>query len=379
MRDLQSASTVVLDSKESNANLNNNSDPTVDEFTDDNDIIMKSSSKIEIGQVVQSTVSNDSVYARTEASDTQTQELVDNEQDDKTVACQDPTKPEGATEEVVSQEHTVPEIALEQQHQDGYGTPPPEEEDDTVLPSSSDGRKENGDECISVSQLPKVIVKNSITAAINRLSLKDSRSEDDKELKGTDHESMNGEKNLADLGAAEEAQENQVLQQDTEQTTTGEGGMNKGNGEQSEQLNEANVILSYVTDLEGQDGGLTDEENASNPDNSLVDKAKPNGQDPSHEENKDEAGVDDNAPNVAEKVATVDNDDATEDHASDSVEKHETTEVEAKESDDGGVSGDSAIHLGEAPTVFVTDDAEEPSNSSPVHNDQQELDKDPPQ
>lgn len=333
VRDLQSASTVVIGSRESNANLNNNNGPV--DSKDDN---LKSSSKIEIGKVLYSTMSTDNVFTRDEASETQTQESIidsqvdDSEQVENTTANQEQSTPHEATENEASQEEAAPEeatqnvtshwkytetaITTKQQHPDEGDGPSPKvapAEEELVRPQSSNSKGEI-DQCNSVNQLPKVIVDKSINAAVYRLSLRDSSSEECM-VHVVDHETETGEKE-SETKAAQNSHDNHSLQQQSEIIGSETGGMTEGNGE-----HEAPV---------------------SNTNNT----------------------TDDNTPKG---------------HVSDSVDKDESIPEAEAEKDTSGEegNGNSVTHLEEA--TMLVGNAEGSPSPSQTHDEQQEAEEAPSQ
>lgn len=198
-RDLQSASTVVIGAGLSNTNLNNNNNnDTTNSTTEGNN---RSSSKIDFShQMLPSTMSTDSVFVGGEtAQETKTEDGTietqgsdsilkppdtANQDQEKTEVEQEPTTEQQQQEEDVegdiSEQKEREEISDESSAQEpdkgdgGYGDT---SKGDATRPQLSASRNSIG-ECNSVTQLPKVIVRKSITAAVNRLSLhKDSEDE----------------------------------------------------------------------------------------------------------------------------------------------------------------------------------------------------------
>ena len=179
MRNLHSASTVVI-GEQSNTNINNNNGRSNSTPNVSDDDKIANSSRIEIGHMVSTAASEtDSVFIRNpnEAVDTHTQESII---ETPAASAHDvQLLGEGANQ----QPH---ETAEPQQKEAGdevtsVGQPPADgataQEENAARPPSSLSRKEI-DECNSLSQLPKVIVRKSINRAIKRLSLhKDDEAE----------------------------------------------------------------------------------------------------------------------------------------------------------------------------------------------------------
>ena len=197
-RDLQSASTVVIGAGLSNTNLNNNNNnnDTTNSTTEGNN---RSSSKIDFGhQMLPSTMSTDSVFVGGEiAQETKTEDGTIKSQGSESIlkppdtANQDQEKTEVEQEQTTEQQQQEEDVEgkiSEQKEREEIGDESLAQEldkgdggdtskGDATRPQSSASRN-SIDECNSVTQLPKVIVRKSITAAVNRLSLhKDSEDE----------------------------------------------------------------------------------------------------------------------------------------------------------------------------------------------------------
>ena len=233
-RDLQSASTVVIGAGLSNTNLNNNNNnDTTNSTTEGNN---RSSSKIDFShQMLPSTLSTDSVFVGGEtAQETKTEngtiksqgsDLIlkppdtANQDQEKTEVEQEPTTEQQQQEEDVegkiSEQKEREEISDESSAQeldkgDGGDT----SKGDATRPQSSASRNSIS-ECNSVTQLPKVIVRKSITAAVNRLSLhKDSEDE----VEVSRQEDQTNEQVEGEHGErASEAHQEEVIPQEQEQ------------------------------------------------------------------------------------------------------------------------------------------------------------------
>ena len=191
-----------------------------------------SSSKVEIGHVV-STSSSDSVFVLNEqaAPDTDTKEnVIETPQaqnaplDEKSVVNEEPVKsePNEAPEPERKEVEASDEVPSEQS---GVAAVEPEEKE--ARPPSNTSRNDI-DECNSVSQLPKAIVRKSINAAVNRLSLpKEPSGEDDdveaNKVQGTQPEAV-----------LQENQMSESPQQESEQMGDNEKGENKKENQSDE-------------------------------------------------------------------------------------------------------------------------------------------------
>lgn len=210
--------------EQSNTNLNNSNDHNNTQANvSDDDKITKSSSKVVVGHMV-STASSDSVFVRNEAMDTRTQESIV-----ETPAAHSMQLEESANQETVetTQIEGEGEKASSEQPDGAAG------EENVARPSSSMSRMEI-DECNSVSQLPKVIVKKSINAAINRLSLhKDPSSDGD-----------NAETNIVNEKQSEavpqENQVQQIVEGENVKENQPEAAHNEGIDTQEEEVKETN-------------------------------------------------------------------------------------------------------------------------------------------
>ena len=186
MRDLHSASTIVI-GEQSNTNLNNNNGPNNSPANVPDDDKIANSSKVEIGHMV-SMVSSDSVFDSNEAADTHTQVSESANQELHETAEPEQTgneeQPDVAAVEGESVNQEPHETEQKEVAGDEVMSEQPDVEENAARPPSSVSRKEI-DECNSVSQLPKVIVKKSINAAVNRLSL---HKDDEVETSGANEE-----------------------------------------------------------------------------------------------------------------------------------------------------------------------------------------------
>ena len=178
VRNLHSASTVVI-GEQSNININNNNgrSNSTPNISDDDKIA--NSSRVEIGHMVSMAASEtDSVFIRNpnEAVDTHTQESIIEipaSAHDVQLLGEGANQQPHETAEPQQKEAGNEVTSVEQPPADGATA----QEENAARPPSSVSRKEI-DECNSLSQLPKVIVRKSINRAIKRLSLhKDDEAE----------------------------------------------------------------------------------------------------------------------------------------------------------------------------------------------------------
>ena len=178
MRNLHSASTIVI-GEQSNTNINNNNgrSNSTPNISDDDKIA--NSSRVEIGHMVSMVASEtDSVFIRNpnEAMDTHTQESIIEtpaSAHDVQLLGEGANQQPHETAEPQQKEAGDEVTSVEQPPADGATV----QEENAARPPSSVSRKEI-DECNSLSQLPKVIVRKSINRAIKRLSLhKDDEAE----------------------------------------------------------------------------------------------------------------------------------------------------------------------------------------------------------
>ena len=215
----------MIGSGPSNTNLNNSND----------DANANSSSKVDIGhQVVPSTAaSTDSVFEADQPKDAQVENGITGSQDGDSKPTENANQNQeqqtdighGEVEqhEIMEQQQKSGDEVAEQtnggeidggnskQQQEGEGgvgeeTPPKvsTNEGDLARPQSSASRN-TLDEYNSLTKLPEVIVRKSITAAVNRLSL-NKDSDDEMEISG---EALGGEKETAKEGQDNQASEQQ--------------------------------------------------------------------------------------------------------------------------------------------------------------------------
>ena len=204
VRNLHSASTIVI-GEQSNMNLNNNNGPSNSTPNVSDDDKIANSSRVEIGHMVSMVASEtDSVFIRNpnETVDTHTQESII-----ETPASAHDVQllGEGANQQPhetaePQQEEVGDEATPEQPAADGATV----QEENAARPPSSMSRKEI-DECNSLSQLPKVIVRKSINGAIKRLSL---HKDDEAETSG------NAKEEQPEVAVPQDGQVNQPSQQE---------------------------------------------------------------------------------------------------------------------------------------------------------------------
>ena len=211
----------MIGSGPSNTNLNNSND----------DANANSSSKVDIGhQVVPSTAaSTDSVFEADQPKNAQVENSATGSQDGDSQPTENANQDQEQTDigqgevqqhEIMEQQQKLGDEVAEQtnggeidggnsqQQQEGEGGVGEEtgstNEGDVARPQSSASRN-TLDEYNSLTKLPEVIVRKSITAAVNRLSL-NKDSDDDME---TSSEGLGGEKETSKEGQDNQASEQQ--------------------------------------------------------------------------------------------------------------------------------------------------------------------------
>ena len=395
-RDLQSASTVVLGAN-SNTNLNNNNGPnnSLANFTDDNKNA-SSASKVDVGHVV-STASTDSVFVRNEALDTGAHENVA-----ETPAAHSVQFGESANQEpTITESNETTEPEQKGEAGDEVSSKQPEVaavEDNVARPPSSASRKEI-DECNSVSQLPKVIVKKSINAAVNRLSLqKDSSTEGDNvETNGIEDGNsadMNEEQGTQSEAVPHEDQVNEPSQEEThEQINEEERGedvqesqpeaSHEGQATEVKEVKDTNSgedvtaepqeAESPATNTQSEGGEITEEAhiNSSTTDTAASEDSSNHQESPAT--NGDTEVVENGRKDevVAEQVAPASGDRAIENNTDDQAGNVDTMEPMQAEEKNEGEEADGGS--GETPEeVTASGDSEELAIQSDVQKTQNE-------
>ena len=320
---------------------------------DNSNNAVQTSSKVEIGQVIRTSVSSDSVFLRTEDvpnvqtqestltegtvqtqestvespvadapiqenspltdfparesnSNSQTTDIVarisasvnETQNQESTIESQE-AKSSKEPETTVSQENNSPgEQVAEHQEQVEEKVSDESTTVDTVAPTEDrppSSRSGNEiEECNSVSKLPKVIVRKSINAALKRVSLQKG-TEIEEDLKITELNSTENE--------AHDGQVNRSIEQANQDETDKSG--NEDNSAQQEQETESPLpLLPYQSD--GDQPDVQDKDvRLKTPPNSTVDEAEYGDQTAIGDSvNSEGAGMNDN---TTEDVNTADN------------------------------------------------------------------------
>ena len=226
-----------------------------------------------MGQVVRTSISSDSVFIRdpqtpqtqestveSQVSDTQTQEsTVESPAEEETPnKLQECTVENNVTDD---EKYTRDEVSQEKITAVGDGEDKVEE-NGGIRPPSSSSRNEV-DECNSVTQLPKVIVRKSINAAVNRLSYQKD-AEDDNDIDGEETKDTETVENVQKSQINGSTGEEPEQAKDEEKTSRGENGITE--------LEEQTVEQLPATNSQSEVEQAKDKVPPSTPPNSTIDE-----------------------------------------------------------------------------------------------------------